>query len=170
MTDLIEEGPRPRQFGRFNSLGCWSYCKRGLVRLMRWSLATLGGTCVSSGLLLAVFFLAGRELDIAGGLSVASFIAPGIILFASSQTAFESGAMLVLEDKIEGTISDVLMAPLSPLEIVAGMIIPALLNALVAAALVFALSFLFADYSMPSPGLALAFLILNASIFSLFGA
>ncbi|MDX1401310.1 MAG: ABC transporter permease [Kiloniellales bacterium] len=170
MPEKTGQTPGPRQFGRFNGLGCWSYCKRGVIRLMRWSLATLGGTCVSSGLLLAVFVLAGRDVNMAAGLSTASFIAPGIVLFASAYSAFEGGAVLVLEDKIEGTISDVLMAPLSALEIVAGMVVPALLNALAAAFLVFALSFFFTDYSLPAPGLALTFLVLNVLVFSLFGA
>ena len=170
MINAAPNSPSPREFGRVNVLGCWSYFLRGLLRFWRWSWTSILGVCVSSGLLLVVFIIAGREGSLAAGLSIADFVAPGMILFASSMTAFEGGATLVLEDKIEGTIADVLMAPLSSAEMLVGMVLPPVFNAVATGLAIFGLTLFFTDYSYVSPLLSFAFLVLNALLFALVGA
>ena len=163
-------GPSPRPIGAMNGLGCWTLCRRGLLRFWRWSWSSLGGACVSSVLLLAVFTLAaGEQGETIRGLSVGTFVAPGVLFFAIAHTAFESGAVLILEDKIEGTLSEVLMAPLAPMEMTAGFIVPPMANALVAGAVVFLVTLPFADYLFANPGVTLAFALLDALVFALIG-
>ena len=162
--------PAPRKLGLINKLGCQTLCRRGLMRLWRWSWTSIAGVCVSSALLLAVFLIAaGSGANIAPGLSVGTFVAPGVVLFAVSYSAFETSAVLVLEDKIEGTISEILMAPLAPLELLTGLILPPLFNALLAGAVVFVATMPFADYTFVDPLLALSFAVLDALVFTLIG-
>lgn len=161
--------PAVRQFAMGNPLGCRTLCRRGMVRFLRYSWTTVGGVCVSSLLLLTVFQIAGRGGAIASGLDVVGFIAPGVVLLASSITAFESAAVLIIEDKMEGSIADVLMAPLSSLEILAGFLLPALAHALLASGAVFLLTLPFTDYSWQAVWQVPAFLVLNALVFCLIG-
>jgi ABC-2 type transport system permease protein len=126
---------------------------------------------VSSTLLLAVFLIAaGEGVTMAPGVTVGTFVAPGVVLFAVSYAAFESSAVLILEDKIGETISEILMAPLGPLELVAGLVLAPLANALVAGGAVFVATLPFVDYNFSNPALALAFAGANALIFTLVGA
>ena len=95
--------------------------------------------------------IAGREGSLAAGLSIADFVAPGMILFASSMTAFEGGATLMLEDKIEGTIADVLMAPLSTGERLVGMVFPPVFNAVATDLPVFGVMIAYTDFNISKP-------------------
>jgi ABC-2 type transport system permease protein len=163
-------GPAPRPIGSLNGLGCWTLCRRGLLRFWRWSWSTLGGICVSSVLLLAVFILAaGERGEVVPGLSIGTFVAPGVLFFAIAHTAFEGAAVLILEDKIEGTISEVLMAPLTALEVTAGFVVPPMISALGAGVAVFLVTLPFADYVFSNPGLTLVFAVLDALVFALAG-
>ena len=162
--------PAPRRIGSVNGLGCWTLCRRGLLRFWRWSWSSLGGICVSSVLLLAVFTLAaGSQGEMVPGMSVGTFVGPGVLFFAISYTAFESGAVLILEDKIEGTIAEVLMAPLAPLEMTAGFMLPPVVNALAAGLAVFLVTLPFTDYVFADPAMTLAFAVLDALVFALAG-
>jgi ABC-2 type transport system permease protein len=163
-------GPAPRLIGSVNGLGCWTLCRRGLLRFWRWSWSSLGGICVSSVLLLAVFTLAaGERGEVVPGLSIGTFVAPGVLFFAIAHTAFESAAVLILEDKIEGTISEVLMAPLTPVEMTTGFVVPPIANALAAGVAVFLVTLPFADYAFGNPGLTLVFAVLDALVFAVAG-
>ena len=163
--------PAPRKLGLVNRLGCRTLCRRSLLRLWRWSWTSILGVCLSSTLLLAVFLIAaGEGANMVPGLSVGTFVAPGVVLFAMSYAAFESSAVLILEDKIGETISEILMAPLGPVELVTGLVLAPLANALLAGGVVFAATLPFVDYSFTDPAIAAAFAIANALVFTLMGA
>jgi ABC-2 type transport system permease protein len=160
----------PRRYGIINARGCWTLFHRGMLRFFRFSWHSLGGPCVSSLLFLAVFALAGaRNGMVAPDLPVIAFLAPGIVVFSLCITAFEGAAMPVLDDKLQGTIADLLAAPLSPLEMLAGYVVPACCQALISGALVLALTLAFVDYHPVSVALAVAMAICVALMFALIG-
>ena len=160
----------PRRYGFVNARGCWTLFHRGMLRFFRFSWHSLGGPCVSSLLFLAVFALAGaRNGMVAPDLPVIAFLAPGIVVFSLCITAFEGAAMPVLDDKLQGTIADLLAAPLSPLEMLAGYVVPACCQALISGALVLALTLAFVDYHPVSVALAVVMAICVALMFALIG-
>ena len=65
--------------------------------------------------------------------------------FVLGHAAFEHAAVPLLYDKLEGMIGDLLAAPLSPLELLAGYVLSALVNGLMVGALVLGLAFVFVD-------------------------
>ena len=107
----------PRRFGRVNWLGMATLYRREVKRFLAEWPETLGGIAVSALLFLAVFHLA---LEAAPpplpGVSLVEFLAPGLIMVAVAQKSFEASAFWILFDKLEGTIADVLMPPLSAAE------------------------------------------------------
>jgi len=162
--------PAPRQIGAWNGRGLITLLRRGYLRFIKLFWESLLGPCVSGLLFFAVFVLAGgREILGAPELGLAEFIAPGVIMFMLGHMAFEGGAFPVLDDKLEGTMADILAAPLSAFEIVAGYVVAGTLNALVVGTALFGLMLFFVDPAFKSIGVALGFAVLNAALFALIG-
>jgi ABC-2 type transport system permease protein len=162
--------PVPRRYGAVNWRGLGALAGRGVRRFFKEAVETLGGPAVSSLLLLAVFALAaGGRAEMAPGLALTSFLAPGIVVFVLAHTAFEHAAVALLYDKLEGMIGDLLAAPLSPLELLVGYVLAALCNALLAGALVLGLAFLFVELAVHDLGALLGFVLAAALLFSLLG-
>jgi len=162
--------PLPRSFGAVNWLGFRALFRRGALRYVKLAWESLGGPCVSSLLFLAVFALAaGGRGEIAPGLSVVQFIAPGIIMFSLAHAGFEYAAFPLLDDKLEGMIGDILAAPLTPLEIVAGYVLPAAWGALVTGTAILLLALLFVDFAFHSILVLVGFAAASALLFALLG-
>lgn len=162
--------PVPRSFGAVNWRGLATLVRRGVARYVKMAWETLGGPCVSSLLFLAVFALAaGGRSEMLPGLALVEFLVPGIVIFQLGHSAFENAAFPVLDDKLEGMIGDILAAPLSPLEVMAGYVLPAALNGLATGALVLGLAWLFVGVAVHDLAAALGFAAGMALLFALVG-
>ncbi len=96
-------------------------------RFFKVQLQTVWGPAVTTLLFLAIFSIAlGRSGSMVAleGLAVpfADFIAPGLIVMGMIQAAFANASFSLLVGKIQGTIVDYLMPPLSTLELLVGMV------------------------------------------------
>lgn len=114
-------GARVRQIGRVNWRGLWTLYMKEVRRFLNVYTQTLLAPMVTTLLFLAIFTLAlgggGREV---GGVAFASFLAPGLIMMAMVQNAFANTSSSLVIAKVQGNIVDVLMPPLSPLELTLG--------------------------------------------------
>jgi ABC-2 type transport system permease protein len=97
------------------------------------------------------------------------FIAPGVALYAVAYTAFQNSAAMIVLDKMEGTIADVQMAPLSALEVMAGFVLSAATCGLISGGLVALGTAVFVDYSYFDATFVLGFAVLAALLFALMG-
>jgi ABC-2 type transport system permease protein len=96
-------------------------------RFFKVQLQTVWGPAVTTLLFLAIFSIAlgrsGSSVPLEGGrFPFTDFIAPGLIVMGMIQAAFANASFSLLVGKIQGTIVDYLMPPLSTLELVAGMV------------------------------------------------
>jgi ABC-2 type transport system permease protein len=162
---------RPVAFRRVNWRGLWSlYFDRGVWRFFRFGLEMLGGPLVSSLLFLLVFVVGQGDLgDMVPGVALREFIAPGVVIYAVAYTAFENAAGMIVFDKMEGTIADVQMAPLSPLEVMAGFALSSATCGLASGVLVCLATAIFVDYSHFDATLVLGFAVAAALFFALLG-
>src|SRR5690606_13631764 len=64
------------------------------------------------------------------GIDIASFVAAGLIAYAACHAAFEAMASSLVFDKMEGMVQDVLSAPLTAAETLAGWVLGAALSGL----------------------------------------
>ena len=104
-----------------NFLSLWSLFNKEVFRLLKVGIQTIFGPAVSSLLFLAVFSLAlGRSIETINGVPSANFIAPGLIMMTMLQNAFANAASSIGQAKSQGNIVDVLMAPLSNLDLTIG--------------------------------------------------
>ena len=92
-------------------------------RFFKVQLQTIWGPAISAMLLLIVFTVAlGGGGRVVMGVPFATFVAPGLIAMAMMQNAFANASFSLLVGKIQGTIVDYLMPPLSPGELLAGLV------------------------------------------------
>ena len=114
-------GPRVRQIGRVNWRGLWTLYTKEVRRFLNVFTQTLLAPMVTTLLFLAVFTLAlgggGRTI---GGVAFATFLAPGLIMMAMVQNSFANTSSSLVIAKVQGSIVDVLMPPLSPGELTLG--------------------------------------------------
>jgi ABC-2 type transport system permease protein len=106
---------QPRRFGAVNWIGLASLTRRQLRNGLADYHYQILGPVVSSLLYLAVFHVALSSLQ-AGSGDMLRFIAPGLVIYAACEKAYESSAATLILDKHERVIVDMLMAPLTALE------------------------------------------------------
>ena len=163
-------GPRPRRFGRVNGLGVWTLYRRAVKRCFAEWQETLAGAAVSSLLFLAVFHIAlGQAPEPLPGVSLISFLVPGLVLMAIAQKAFEVAAVWMVFDKLEGTIADIMVPPLSPGERALALALGAATSGLACGAVVAAVLMPFAPLPQMLPLPLIFFLVMAALMHALFG-
>lgn len=116
-----ESNLRVRQFGAVNWLGLWTLYLREVRRFLKVSMQTVIAPVVTTLLFLAIFLLAfSSQRGAVNGIPFAQFLAPGLIMMAMIQNAFANTTSSLMIAKMQGSISDLLMPPLSPAELVWG--------------------------------------------------
>jgi len=114
--------PAPRRYGAVNWIGLATLIGREVRRFLKVWTQTLVAPAATTLLLLAVFALAlgGAVREIAG-VRFAEFLAPGLIMMAMVQNAFANTSSSMIIAKVQGSIVDTLMPPLSPAELAVGL-------------------------------------------------
>jgi ABC-2 type transport system permease protein len=92
-------------------------------RFFKVQTQTVWAPSVTTLLYLIIFTVAlGRSGRLVLGVPFADFIAPGLIVMAMIQNSFANSSFSLLVGKIQGTIVDYLMPPLSTGEMIAGLV------------------------------------------------
>jgi ABC-2 type transport system permease protein len=92
-------------------------------RFFKVQLQTIWAPAVTTLLFLVIFTVAlGRSGRVVMGVPFADFLAPGLIVMGMIQNAFANSSFSLLVGKIQGTIVDYLMPPLSVGELIAGLL------------------------------------------------
>ena len=106
-----------------NRIGLWSLYIKEVRRFLKVQTQTIWAPAVTTLLFLVIFSVAlgrsGREVL---GVPFATFVAPGLIVMAMMQNSFANSSFSLLAGKIQGTIIDLLMPPLSEGELMGGII------------------------------------------------
>ena len=106
------------------------------------------------------------EID---GVSYGAFIVPGLIMLSLLTQSISNASVGIYFPKFTGTMFEILSAPLSAVETVLGYVGAAATKATLVALVIFATAHLFVPVRVEHPIAALAFLILVAVTFCLFG-
>ena len=143
--------PRGRPVIRgINRIGLWSLYMKEVRRFLKVQTQTIWAPAVTTVLFLVIFSVAlgrgGREVL---GVNFPTFVAPGLIAMAMMQNAFANSSFSLLSGKIQGTIIDLLMPPLSEGELMCGIVGAAMTRAV-------AVGFVVAGAMMLYPGVSLA--------------
>ncbi len=113
--------PSLRQYGAMNWLGLWTLYRREVSRFLKVWMQTILAPVVTTLLFMTVFKLAfGERAKLTGdfaGLAYSDFLAPGLVMMAILQNAFQNTSSSLVQAKFNSTHVDFLMPPLSPLEL-----------------------------------------------------
>jgi ABC-2 type transport system permease protein len=106
-----------------NRVGLFALYMKEVRRFLKVQTQTIWAPAFTTLLFLVIFTVAlGREGRSVLGVPFATFVAPGLIVMAMMQNAFANSSFSLLGGKIQGTIIDFLMPPLSPGELMAGIL------------------------------------------------
>lgn len=113
--------PQVRQFGAVNWRGLWTLYHREVKRFFKVFTQTLAAPVVTTLLFYTIFTVAlQNRVGTVGTVSFTVFLAPGLIMMTILQNSFANTSSSMMTSKIQGNIVDVLMPPISPLEMLCG--------------------------------------------------
>lgn len=114
-----------------NRVGLTALYMKEVRRFLKVQTQTIWAPAVTTLLFLVIFTVAlGREGRMVLGVPFASFVAPGLIMMGMMQNAFANSSFSLLAGKMQGTIIDLLMPPLSSGELMAGIVMAAVTRAI----------------------------------------
>ncbi|MEM6684102.1 MAG: ABC transporter permease [Pseudomonadota bacterium] len=155
-----------RRIGAVNWLGLWTFYCREVLRFLKVFAQAVAAPAVTTLLFLVIFVVAlGRDGRVVLGLPFASFLTPGLIAMAIIQNAFANTSSSIIIGKMQGTLQDVLMPPLSNFELLLGYVASgATRGLLVGAAVWIAVSFWPGVAAFPAQPLAFVYFTVSAAI------
>ncbi|TAD79026.1 MAG: multidrug ABC transporter permease [Sphingomonadales bacterium] len=114
-----------------NRVGLLALYMKEVRRFLKVQTQTIWAPAFTTLLFLVIFTVAlGRQGREVLGVPFASFVAPGLIVMAMMQNAFANSSFSLLSGKMQGTIIDLLMPPLSPGELMVGILAAAITRAI----------------------------------------
>jgi ABC-2 type transport system permease protein len=114
--------PEPR-LSRPNWAGLCTLIEREVGRFMSVYMQTLVAPLVTLVLYYAVFAVIQRGTVMPGGIGYLTFLAPGLIMMSMAQNAFANTSSSIIIAKMQGTMVDLLMPPLSTGNLLTGLVI-----------------------------------------------
>jgi ABC-2 type transport system permease protein len=139
-------------------------------RTWRTLLQSIVAPVISTSLYFVVFGAAiGSRMTPIGGISYGAFIVPGLIMLSLLTQSISNASFGIFFPKFSGTIYEILSAPVSYIEIVAGYVGAAASKSILLGLIILITARMFVVFEIAHPLWMLAFLILTSVTFSLFG-
>lgn len=141
-----------------------------LARTWRTLMQSIASPVISTSLYFVVFGSAiGSRMVEIDGVSYGAFIIPGLIMLSLLTESISNASFGIYMPKFSGTIYEVLSAPISVVEIVAGYVGAAATKSIILGLIILATARIFVPYEIAHPLVMISFLVLTAVTFSLFG-
>ncbi len=139
-------------------------------RTLRTLLQSVVSPVISTSLYFVVFGAAiGSRISAIDGIHYGAFIVPGLIMLSLLTQSISNASFGIFFPKFSGTIYEILSAPVSYIEIVIGYVGAAASKSILLGLIILVTARMFVTFEIIHPLWMLAFLILTAVTFSLFG-
>jgi len=141
-----------------------------LARTWRTLMQSIASPVISTSLYFIVFGAAiGSRMTAVDGVSYGAFIVPGLIMLSILTESISNASFGIYMPKFSGTIYEVLSAPISVYEIVAGYVGAAATKSVILGTIILITARLFVAFSITHPLWMFVFLVLTSVTFSFFG-
>ena len=141
-----------------------------MARAFRTVMQSIAAPVLSTSLYFIVFGSAiGARMGEIESVSYGAFIIPGLVMLSLLNESISNASFGIYMPKWSGTIYELLSAPVSWVEVLIGYVGAAATKSLMLSALILLTARLFVPYQIAHPVWMLAFLLLTAVTFSLFG-
>lgn len=161
---------KPRAIGMVNWVGLATLIKREVDRFTTVYLQTIFAPMVTTLLYYTIFALAfggiAREVN---GAPFLEFLAPGLIMMSMVQNAFANTSSSIVISKVQGSIVDMLMPPLSDVELMIGYVTGGLVRGLIVGLTTGGAVMLFVDLPVHSWVLIIGYAVLGNFMLSALG-
>jgi ABC-2 type transport system permease protein len=139
-------------------------------RFLRVPGQTLAQPVITTALYFLVFgFALGGRVREVDGIPYVRFIVPGLVMLSLIQNAFLNTASSMFIAKVQGTIVDLMVAPLSVKELLIGFTVAAVLRGLMVGAIVWLVAAIFTGFGVAHPVWVAVFALLVSLTFALIG-
>jgi ABC-2 type transport system permease protein len=154
----------------FNRRGAAAIYKFEMARFRRTVVQSIVTPVLTTSLYFVVFGSAiGARMSQVNGVSYGAFIVPGLIMLALFTESLSNASFGIYMPRFTGTIYELLSAPVSAIEVVLGYVGAAATKSILIGLIILATSTAFVPIRILHPIIMLAFLVLTATSFSLFG-
>ena len=141
-----------------------------MARTFRTVLQSILAPVITTSLYFVVFGSAiGGRMPAIDGVTYGAFIVPGLIMLSLLTESISNASFGIYFPKFTGTIYEILSAPISAFEIVAGYVGAAATKSVLIGTIILATASLFVPLEIAHPFVMLLFLVLTSVTFSLFG-
>jgi len=152
-----------------NWIGTRTLLKKEVRRFLRVPGQTVASPLVSTTLYFLVFGYTVGSRGAVHGIPYIAFIVPGLVFLGVANNAFLNSSSSIFITKIQGTVVDLLVAPLGPRELLIGFVSGAMVRGLMVGVLTWLAALLFTDGHALHPLTTLFFLLLSAYVFAILG-
>ena len=144
------------------------------VHEMNRFIRTVGQSILSPVISTSLYFVVfgsviGGYIEKIDGVSYGSFIVPGLLMLTLLTQSISNTSFGIFFPKFNGTINEILAAPISSLEIVLAFVGAGATKTLIVGAVIYLTASFFVDVSVKHPFLMIFLLILVSFTFALFG-
>jgi ABC-2 type transport system permease protein len=154
----------------FNARGVAAIYRFEMSRFRRTLWQSLATPVLTTSLYFIVFGAAiGSRMSEVDGVAYGAFIVPGLIMLSIFTESLNNASFGIYLPRFTGTIYEVLSAPVSPFEMVLGYVGAAATKSVILGLVILATATLFVPLKILHPGWMVAFLLLTAATFCLFG-
>ena len=154
----------------FNHHGVWAIYRFEMARFLRTLLQSVLTPVITTALFVVVFGAAiGGRMSEVNGVSYGAFIVPGLVMLSLFTESISNASFGIHFPKFTGTIYELLSAPVSPFEIVLGYVGAAATKSILLGLIILGTASFFVPFKILHPALMVAFMVLTAVTFSLFG-
>jgi ABC-2 type transport system permease protein len=154
----------------FNKHGVWAIYKFEMARALRTIWQSVVTPVITTSLYFVVFGSAiGSRMNEVGGVSYGAYIVPGLMMLSLFTQSIFNASFGIHFPKFIGTIYELLSAPVSYIEIVLAYVGAAATKSTLLGLIILGTASLFVPIKILHPFWMIAFLVLTAVTFSLFG-
>lgn len=161
---------KPRHIGVFNAVGFYTLLSKEVARFLKVYMQTVISPVTTTVLYFLVFSLAFGELRRSiEGISYIFFLMPGLIMMSMAQNAFMNTSSSLTISKYDGSIVDLLMPPLSSVEILSAKVIAGVIRGVVVGGAAAVTFMVIADMSIKYPLYILFYAVTGSLLLSVMG-
>jgi ABC-2 type transport system permease protein len=154
----------------FNAIGVWSLYRTEMARWVRTVWQSIATPIITTALYFVVFGGAiGSRMQHVGGVGYGAFIVPGLVMLSLLTQSVSNASVAIYFPKFTKTIFEILSAPLSAQEAVLAYVGAAATKSILLAVIILATATFFVHLDILHPAWMVAFMLLTAIAFSLFG-
>jgi ABC-2 type transport system permease protein len=148
-----------------NYAGCWALFIKEIRRFYSVVVQTVFAPVVATLLYLLVFGqVLNTQVEVFSGANYSQFLIPGLVMMAILQNAFANTSSSLIQSKMHGNLTFVLLSPISPLELYVAFVAASIVRGIAVGFAILVIGIIWFDLSWQSPLWIMLFAVLSAAM------